>query len=220
MKLQNKQNRRKKNILIVVAILAGIIVVALVAGLTLINSLFKPLNEYGISHIMLYSLPDKTTYFVGDEFDPTGLKVQVITYGDKEEDYFVDHNGVKCTGFDSSAVNDNVTITVSYRGVTNTFTVKIVDVPNETPTAVDMQIENFKTTYTKTEWNTMGPDVIGATIKCVYSDGSIGEAIPLQRKWIDGRNTTVNGPCTLDVTIIYNDKGTRLEKTVTITITE
>ena len=59
-----------------------------------------------------------------------------------------------------------------------------------------------------------------ATIKCVYSDGSIGEAIPLQRKWIDGRNTTVDGPCTLEVTIIYSDKGTRLEKTVTITITE
>lgn len=211
-------NKRKKGI-IAIAIVAGIILLALVVGLIVVLSMFKPMNEYGISHIIFYSLPDKTTYFVGDEFDPTGLKIQVVTYGN-EENYFVDHNGVKCTGFDSSAVNDNVTITVSYRGVTNTFTVKIVEVPNETPTAVDMQIENFKTTYTKTEWNTMGPDVVGATIKCVYSDGSIGEAIPLQRKWIDGRNTTVDGPCTLEVTIIYSDKGTRLEKTVTITITE
>ena len=209
-------NKRKK-VIIALAILAGVLVVALIAGMIFIRSIFKPMNEYGISHITFYSLPDKTTYFVGEKFDPTGLQVQVVTYG-KAENYFVDHTAVTYSGFDSSVVNDEVAITVSYKGVTTKFNIKVIDRPTQPPVVTDMELVGFKDTYTLSFWNEFVPQVSGASIKLIYSDESTKDGIWLQSEWITGYKK-LSAPGNIDLTINYDDNGTLFQKTVTITIT-
>ena len=217
MKLQRKGDKTKKVIIIVAIVVAAIVLVAL-AGLAILSMFNEEIDEKGIDKISVYSLPSKTTNYLGEEFDPTGLKIQVIT-NNTDYNYFVDYEQLTCSGFDSSTVNESLTITVSYKGYSETFTVKVIERPVEIPHIVDIELVGFKTTYTMEKWNTSGPSVIGATINRIYSDGSIVEGLPLQKKWIYGGESIVDAPGTLDITIKYNDNGTLIEKVVTITIT-
>lgn len=64
----------------------------------------------------------KTEYYQGDALDTTGLTV-TVTYTDKSTREITE--GFQVTGFDSTEAVDSQTITVTYKGVTATYTVKI-----------------------------------------------------------------------------------------------
>ena len=71
--------------------------------------------------IKVSKLPDKTTFFIGDAFDPTGIVVSYVN-NDGSEDAI--NAKFTITGFDSSVAGKN-TITVAYDGKTATFDVEI-----------------------------------------------------------------------------------------------
>lgn len=64
----------------------------------------------------------KTEYYQGDALDTAGLTV-TVTYTDKSTRELTE--GFRVTGFDSAEAVDSQTITVTYKGVTATYTVKI-----------------------------------------------------------------------------------------------
>ena len=67
--------------------------------------------------------PTKTTYVVGQELDKTGMAI--TAYYNDGTNAPVGVGSAVITGFDSSAPADSQTITVSYGGRSDTFTVKI-----------------------------------------------------------------------------------------------
>ena len=73
--------------------------------------------------------PTKTVYDLGESLDTTGMTV-TASYEDGTEDS-VDLSKVVISGFDSSKVSDNQTVTVKYAGQTASFAVTIKDVALE-----------------------------------------------------------------------------------------
>lgn len=215
MKLKSKKTIKLP---IIIAIVISIVLLLAIVGAVLIFSdQEEKHNPQDIESISLKSTPSKTIYYVGEEFDPTGISVRIGTY-DFSYSYLVDHTSLTFVGFDSSVANDAQVITVTYRGFTTTFTVQILEKPSAPPMLSDIEIVGFKTDYTMSEWNAKGPQVTGAIVKLIYDDGTIDESVLLQKAWVYGA-VKVQEPCTLDLTIKYNNNGKVFEKVVTITIT-
>ena len=146
--------------------------------------------------------PTKTTYVVGQELDKTGMVVNV-TYNDETNDV-ANLNEVAITGFDSSAPADSQTVTVSYGGSSDTFTVKIE--------AKTLQSIAVTTAPTKTSgykaFETL--DATGMEVTATYNSGSeIVSAGQYTITYADGESfragdtkVTVNfGGKTADVTV-------------------
>ena len=74
-----------------------------------------------VSGISISSTP-KTEFYVGDKFNAEGLKIKVA-YTDNTEKELTE--GFEITGFDSSNEMSSQTITVSYKGKTTTYDIKI-----------------------------------------------------------------------------------------------
>ena len=219
MKLRRQSQKRK----VVMIVLAIVLAVALIAGIVAIivgvNNA-KKLEAFNkeVVRIIVASKPNKTVYYVGEEFDPTGLRIQVVTNG-QDETYFVDYNEeMNIIGFDSSKSASSQVITVSYKGFSSMFVVEIKEEPKPAPTLEKIEVYGFKTTYSLTEWNTYGPDVAGARIRCIYSDESVEEDIILKNSYIKGYQK-LDAPGTTEITVKYSVGGKTLETTVTITIT-
>lgn len=213
-------NRKKKTLIIVLAIVAALAVIAgAIAIITAVNNADKQEQDDRniVRGINIASKPTKTTYYVGEQFDPTGTSVQVLT-NSKEYTYFVDSSKLTFEGFDSSVPNDKLTITVSYEGQQATFDIVVKEHESSAPTLTSIEVYNFETTYSLTEWNTYGPNSTGAKIKCIYSDGSVVEGIVLKDKYIFDV-TKLNAAGTTQITIKYSDGVTTVELPVTITIT-
>ena len=66
----------------------------------------------------------KTEYYVGEEFETP----KVVAVFDNEKEYEV-NEGVTFSGFDSSDVAEEQEITVTYSGLTTSYTISIVDAP-------------------------------------------------------------------------------------------
>ncbi len=221
MKLQRKSDKRKTILLIAL----GIVLLALVVGLAI--SLLTPNNEepstivYGIQ---IASYPYKTEYQVGEKFDPTGAKIQVVT-SNNEETYFVDYTQLEFSGFDNTAVNDALVITVKYMEHSTTFTVKVVN--KETPVVPDPESSNIEICdmileYTLSRWNGRGPSTYGAYAKITRPDGTVYGSLqetPLSNDNIQPyEKMTEPGATTL--TIIYVDKdGTEYKVTLPVNVT-
>lgn len=223
MKLRSK-SLRLKNDKPKVGLIIGIVALALVLVLVVLSAVQcskdkKEEEAKGkeIEGIAIAFRPDKTTYYVGEEFDPVGTQVQVIT-NSQEYTHFVDWNQLTFEGFDSSVANDKVTITVSYQGYTTKFDVAVKEPQLSTPTLVGIEVYNFETTYSKSEWNTYGPKASGGRIRCIYSDGSVVEDIVLKSKYIYGVVESDVG--TTEITVKYSDGVTTVELPITITITK
>lgn len=216
MKLQKRNNKK----IVLLIILAVVVLAAIVSGVVAIISNINEKKELEagkeIQQIIMSSYPDKMVYYVGESFNPTGAKIQVITKG-QSETYFVDYNKLSFEGFDSSEVNDAVEIKVSYKGYSTTFTVRVIDFPSSTPVLERIEVYNFTTSYPKSEWNMYGPNSAGARIRCIYSDGSVIEDIVLKDKYIYG--VTESDVGTTEITIKYSDGVTTVETTVEITVT-
>ena len=85
----------------------------------------------------MLQLPTKTTYNVGETFDPTGLTIKMI-YSDGSEVAITE--GFEISGFDSSTAMDDQIITVTYRGFMTTFTVDIVE-PTGAPVPSPLSVQ-------------------------------------------------------------------------------
>ncbi len=66
----------------------------------------------------------KTEYYVGDEFETP----KVVAVFDNEKEYEV-NEGVTFSGFDSSDVAEEQEITVTYSGLTTSYTISIIEAP-------------------------------------------------------------------------------------------
>lgn len=95
-----------------------------------------------VVNIAVTNPPNKINYFIGEEIDLTGLEV-TGTYSD-------DFTGVlpittaNISGFDSSETADDQVVTVTYAGLTDTFTVDIIEPQLESIAVTSLPA---KTTY-------------------------------------------------------------------------
>ncbi|HJI47406.1 MAG TPA: bacterial Ig-like domain-containing protein [Oscillospiraceae bacterium] len=79
------------------------------------------INPVELVSVAVKTMPNKTKYYVGDEFDQTGLTL-TATYNNGKTETIT--NGITCTGFSSEAVGSK-TVTASYGGKSTTFNVDI-----------------------------------------------------------------------------------------------
>lgn len=217
MKLQKNRNKT----LIIVAIVAAVVVALIVAGVlvapTIIGSLNKP--EPSIS----VSVSPKNVYFVGEKFDPTGLKVQVAM-GDTEKSYFVSYPDadLKITGFDSSVANESLTLTITYKGMSTTMNVTIKDYPAKPPVLVSIGLSDafYETPFTVSFWNRYGPTKrAGVNLVLTYDDGSTKE-IPLKGEHCFNVDRNLTSAGTTEFILKYTEGGKTFEETITVEITE
>lgn len=164
------------------------------------------------------ALPNKLTYYVGDDPNYAGLSVYIksedlpsshIKYEDHPEDFII-------TGFDSSEPNDELVITVECRGLTDTFTVKILPAPvvGVTLTGITMKVLP-KTNYVLGE----AFDPTEGVILAEYSDGTTVE-VNLQINNVSGFSyITTAGEHQIKIKF-FDDNGGYAETYITVTITE
>ena len=219
MKLQSKKS---KTLTIVGIVVAAVVLIGLIIGAVILfggNQSADDANPTDIVSITMAGYP-KREYYVGEEFDSTGAKIQVLTH-DMKYTRFVDHNQLTFSGFDSSVPADEQVITVTYKGFTTTFTVSIKAMPTDVPTVTGIEVFDFGTSITKSVWNENGPIslVRGSTLKLVYSDGTMSDPIYIDPTWVWGYQS-VSASGNFDLTIKYNHEGVVLEKTVTVTLTD
>ena len=207
------RNSHKKTIILIVCI-ALVLVIGVVTAVLLLQN--KKQGEQ-ISHINVSSMPNDVEYFLEEEFDKTGLTVQVILNNGSH--YFVSADKVTVTGFDSSKVNDNLQLKVSYQGFSDYFKVKIKEFPKPAPTLVAIEVKDIsKTTYTMAEWNSSWLIINDAYIECQYSDGSTYR-VTLTYHHIDGLGD-IKSPGTYELTVKYDENGVLCSTPLEITITE
>ena len=162
-------------------------------------------------HIVKY--PERN-YVVGQPFYAGEMQVQVVT-NNIYTYYFIDATDpeLEISGFDSSEVAENQVITVTYRGVSTTFTVNIKPVPTPAPTLVSFEVVGLTDTYTMGVWNENGVSLYGAKLKLIYSDDST-EEVKLLGKYVSSL-PVVTEPGTITITITYS--GIVVEVPITIT---
>lgn len=205
------RKQRIRKILITLAIIVAVI--ALVIGVALVvNSVVQEKKGQEIDKIVISGMPKKQEYYLGEQFEPNGLRVQVFTK-DMKNTYFVDFTQLTISGFDSSAINESVEITVSYKGHSATFTIKVKDHEPQPPHLVSIEVKDLKTTYSLEKWNKNGPDYNGAYLLCTYSDGTT-ENVWIQSTWATQREI-MDAPGTTYVTIEYMGKSIQVEFTIT-----
>ena len=219
MKLQSQKQKRTT------AILIGVGAVVLIAAIVLAIVLLVPNNDSGDGEMPLTTMGiniasyPKTTYYVGEDFDTTGIKVQVVM-SDQSKTYFVGASELTFSGFDNSVATDSLTITVGYKEYTATYEVKIKEKPVEAPILTGIRLdENFSTTDTLQAWNFRGPNFRDVNLICTYSDGT-EKSIPMQSNYASGIQRDLTSAGTTSFTIRYSEGGIQVETTVTITITE
>ena len=172
-------------------------------------------NAEEIKSLQIGRAPNKTLYYCGESFDATGLKVYAYMTGGG----FVQVELNECTiaGFDSSVAVETQTITVTYKGFTDTFDVVIKAPLSATPVLQSIVME----TLPKTEYK-LGEDldITDGTFIATYSDGTT-KTIKLSNKYIYGfREAYEAGVGEYDITVKYTKNGVTAETTYKITITQ
>lgn len=222
MKLQS--SKKKRTLIIVLAILAVILVAAVIFAVVLFtkNNNNNGNEESVVKGIIVNSVP-KTEYYVGEEIDLTGLKIQIVMskVGDLR---FVTYpnNDLSVTGYDLSKSGEQI-ITVTYQGYTTTFKINVKEYSAPNPTLVSIEVCDMPTSYSRNDWNEGGPIIKSAYLKLTYSDGTVVgsyQETPLLYSYIEPYNTVDNGENVTYLTITYTERGITVSTTVTITITE
>ena len=211
-KMKLKKSKSSPNKAVLFAILGVVLVAAIVLlAIFLINrNKEDPIVMQGIN---VASYPTKSQYYIGEEFDPNGIKIQVLMSEQSATYFVVDHSKLTFSGFDSSKVNDAVVITVTYEGYSTTFTVKVKEHESATPTLVSIEAKDIKTSYSMDYWNEFGPDYNNAYLLCTYSDGST-ENVWIQNTWATQREI-MKAPGKSYVTIEYMGQSIVVEFTIT-----
>ena len=138
--------------------------------------------------------PDKDVYYIGEDFTADGLKINaVFNDGSKQE---LAQDAYALSGFDSETEGGK-TVTVSYRGFTDDFTVQVQKKPVITEIKITQQ--PYKTVYDLGE----ELDVTGLTVKAVY-DNDTEETVSLSDCTVTGFDSETEGVKT--VTVSYQGK--------------
>jgi len=143
-----------------------------------------------LSSITVTRIPNKTNYKIGESLDITGIEVTAIySYEAISLEDFVIVTPANMFGFDSSS-SGTKTVTVTFRGVSGTFTVNVLHVVSITV------IPPFKTLYKIGE----DLDITGIAAMAVYTDGQTGE-VPVTLAHISDYDFMTAGHKALTVTI-------------------
>lgn len=218
-------NNKKRRISIIIAIVAAVLVLAAVVAL-IVGIVSKKMvedeknNEPAIVLGVVIGVYPKTEYYVGQEFDPTGMMLQVVM-SKNEESYTVDHTKLTFTGFDSSVPNDNLVVTATYKEYSIPFTVQVKEEPETTtkPTLTSIRLsDNFQTTYSLNDWNFYGPIFNNVKIICTYSDGS-EKKVTMTKLYCVDLDLDLKSAGTYEMKIRYVKDGVEVFATVPITIT-
>ena len=156
-------------------------------------------NTPMLTGIIINKHPTKTTYFVGQPLDITGLEL-TANYDDGSTAKVT--SGFTTSGFDSSKEGTS-TVTVSYGGKSTTFDVTI---KNKSLTSISVSKEPNKTVYLVGQ----SLDIAGLEINANYDDGS-NETLS-SGFLTSGFDSSTAGLKTITVT--YRDKLTAFEVTV------
>lgn len=156
-------------------------------------------NEVLLSTISVKQMPIRTTYFIGQTLDTTGLQIN-LNYNDGLVEPI--ESGFSTSGFDSSTPGSK-TVTVTYQGKTTTFD---VTVKRKEPTKLSVIKAPNKTEY----FVDQPLDTTGLELKLDYDDGS-SEIITSGYTTSDFSSTTAGSKT---VTVFYGGKTTTFMVTV------
>ena len=134
--------KAKKIILISLAVVLVLVLAVVIAAILLLGGSG---STDAVPTFTIQSLPDKTTYYVGDT--PNWIGFQAVLTTAQGNAVTLSASNCKITGFDSSKPADNQVILVQYKEYTASFTISILD-PSDKP--VDKQFTgkmSFKTLY-------------------------------------------------------------------------
>ncbi len=147
-----------------------------------------------VKSVKLTTLPAKTRYFVGDDFSPDGGVITVeYDNGTKKE---VKLSSSYCSGFDSSSEKE-LTITVSYLGFTDTFSVSVRE-----PRVQSVTMTSLPTKRQYFVGDAFSPD--GGIITVKKDDGS-SEKVKLTAAMCKGFTSTAAGEVTVTATYLGYD---------------
>lgn len=174
-----KRSSKKKKIVIVAIVAVVVLALICVVGVALSNAGFSIIPQtttttttviYGIN----MSVYPRTTYYVGEEFDPGNMSVQLVS-NNNGVTRFIKYSSLEISGFDSSEPCEKQWITVKYKDYITGFNVKIIEPESEDEvvfTGIKLT-DNVQTSYTLEEWNAnQGPYLRGVNVIFVFSDGS------------------------------------------------
>lgn len=215
-----KLHSKRKNTIIIVSIVAAVVLAIALIGIFVVPAIVKSANKP--DPYIVVSVAPKSDYYVGEKFDATGLKIQVIT-GDNKSSEFVSYpnSNLKITGFDSSVANESLAVTITYKGMSTTLNVTVKDYPPVAPVLESIRLsDNFYEIQSFDYWQRKGPRRDNVNIILTYSDGSEKE-IPLEGKHcFDVIRPLAKGTSTTQFTIKYSEGGKVLEETITVTFTK
>ena len=170
------------------------------------------------TQIYVATVPNKTTYYVGETPNYSGLSIGVMEENSSgfklEYDEYAEHFTI--TGFDSSVPVAEQTITVKYKEYETSFTIEIKElITGARLTAIRIDPLPNKTTYKLGE----AIDYTGGRVLCEYSDGST-KTVRLKEAQISGF-ATITSPGEYEILVEYYDEnGGYAKTTFTITMTE
>jgi len=155
-----------------------------------------------IVNIQIAEMPDKQRYFLGEEFDITGLSVTALYTDNLTVPIHITEENI--TGFDSADVGEK-TLTVTYGSVSAVFNILVVQVLD-----IEITSEPVKKLYNRDE----PLDITGLAVGISYFDGSdlIEGSVSNIEQYITGFDSSTAG--TVTVTITYG--GYTVEFTVII----
>ena len=142
--------------------------------------------------INITSTPSKTSYYVGEELDLSGLEIEAV-YSNGSTSY-VDVSLDMVSGFNSSVAGTQ-TLTITYGDCTATFDVEVVE---NSVSSLNITSTPYKTSYYVGE----ELDLSKLEIEATYSDGSTSY-VDVSLDMVSGFDTSVAGTQTL--TITYGD---------------
>lgn len=204
----NEFSTKKKAIVLVSIILPIVIILSVLATFL---GIYVVEGEK-IKSISVSREPYKVSYYVGEEADYTGFELQVTK--NNNEIYFVDHTECVFEGFDSSVVNERLTINVQYQEFETYFYVEI----KSRPTTIGLLENIYINPLPKTLYKVGDPlNTEGGAIVKVYNNGTESR-VDLLNKYVYNFDSSVPGE--FDLLVKYIENGIFATTSYTITVTE
>lgn len=153
-----------------------------------------------VSGIAVKNNPTKTTYYVGDEFDPAGLVITAsYESGDPEDIAYTEANkdAFSFSGFNSEDVATDQVITVTYAEKSATFTINIET--ERTLNSITVASKPSKMVYEVGE----ALDLTGLVVNGIFSKGD-PEPVEYTADPADGTTLDAVGTTTVTLTSVDN----------------
>lgn len=192
---------------IIIGISCGVVAALIIAGVLTWYFLCAQ-----IQGIFISTLPVKTSYYVGEELDTTGLGVmerkRIQSYNSE-----VELDDVEITGFDSSTPCERQEIVVSYSNFTASFFVEIKEIAPPQKSVIKIQLIAEEGYEIKTTYYVFEPlEIEHMRLLVTYSDYST-EVIPIEKEYVSGYDNREPAE-NLEVRFTYGNFFTRLYVTI------